>query len=76
MPNISLDTVDTINSKLGQADAITTLLMCECDSGSQLSDELRSYVLSFGKADIPHLLADVTKRLPPEVRRYMEQIKE
>lgn len=28
------------------------------------------------KADIPHLLADVTKRLPPEVRRYMEQIKE
>ncbi|OTQ73793.1 hypothetical protein [Gilliamella sp. N-G2] len=33
-------------------------------------------ILSFGKADIPHLLADVTKRLPPEVRRYMEQIKE
>ena len=33
-------------------------------------------ILSFGKADIPHLLADTTKRLPPEVRRYMEQIKE
>lgn len=33
-------------------------------------------IISFGKADIPHLLADVTKRLPPEVRRYMEQIKE
>lgn len=33
-------------------------------------------ILSFGKADIPHLLADVAKRLPPEVRRYMEQIKE
>ena len=33
-------------------------------------------ILSFGKADIPHLLADATKRLPPEVRRYMEQIKE
>ena len=33
-------------------------------------------IISFGKADIPHLLADLTKRLPPEVRRYMEQIKE
>lgn len=32
-------------------------------------------LLSFGKDDIPSLLADVTKRLPPEVRRYMEQIK-
>lgn len=32
-------------------------------------------LLSFGKNDIPSLLADVTKRLPPEVRRYMEQIK-
>lgn len=45
MANISLDAINTINSKLGQADAITTLLMCECDSGSQLSEELRSYVL-------------------------------
>ena len=33
-------------------------------------------IISFGKADIPHLLAGLTKRLPPEVRRYMEQIKE
>lgn len=33
-------------------------------------------LLSFGKYEIPSLLADVTKRLPPEVRRYMEQIKE
>jgi len=33
-------------------------------------------IISFGKADIPHLLADLTKRLPPEVRKYMEQIKE
>ena len=33
-------------------------------------------IISFGKNDIPHLLADLTKRLPPEVRRYMEQIKE
>ena len=33
-------------------------------------------IISFGKNDIPRLLADLTKRLPPEVRRYMEQIKE
>ena len=33
-------------------------------------------IISFGKADIPRLLADLTKRLPSEVRRYMEQIKE
>lgn len=32
-------------------------------------------LLSFGKDEIPSLLADVTKRLPPEVRLYMEQIK-
>ncbi|MCX8728880.1 hypothetical protein J3U66_00615 [Gilliamella sp. B2969] len=32
-------------------------------------------LLSFGKDEIPSLLADVTKRLPPKVRRYMEQIK-
>ncbi|OCG23140.1 hypothetical protein [Gilliamella sp. App4-10] len=32
-------------------------------------------LLSFGKDEIPNLLADVTKRLPPEVRRYMTQIK-
>ena len=33
-------------------------------------------IISFGKNDIPRLLADLTKRLPPEVRKYMEQIKE
>ncbi|OCG47252.1 hypothetical protein A9G34_02640 [Gilliamella sp. Choc4-2] len=32
-------------------------------------------LFSFGKDEIPDLLADVTKRLPPEVRRYMTQIK-
>ncbi|WP_334325044.1 hypothetical protein [Gilliamella apicola] len=45
MPNISLDAVDTINSKLDQANAITTLLMCECNEDTKLSNELRSYVL-------------------------------
>lgn len=46
MANTSLDAIDTINSKLGQANAILILLMIECDSGSQLNDELRSYALS------------------------------
>ncbi|OCF92564.1 hypothetical protein B6D16_12915 [Gilliamella apicola] len=45
MANISLDAVDSINSKLDQANAITTLLMSECDKDTKLSDELRSYVL-------------------------------
>ena len=45
MPNISLDTVDTINSKLDQANAIATLLMCECNEDIKLNNELRSYVL-------------------------------
>ena len=45
MPNISLDAIDTINSKLDQANAIATLLMCECDKDTKLSNELRSYVL-------------------------------
>ena len=46
MANISLDAINTINSKLGQANSISILLMIECDSGSQLNDELRSYALS------------------------------
>lgn len=45
MANISLDAVDSINSKLDQANAIVTLLMSECDKDTKLSDELRSYVL-------------------------------
>lgn len=42
----------------------------------RLKNNKYAEIISFGKADIPHLLADLTKRLPPEVRRYMEQIKE
>ena len=45
MANISLDAVDSINSKLDQANAIATLLISECDKDTKLSDELRSYVL-------------------------------
>ena len=32
-------------------------------------------IITFGQADIPSLLTDLPKRLPPEVRRYMEEIK-
>lgn len=32
-------------------------------------------LLTFGMADIESLLKDQSKRLPPEVRRYMEQVK-
>lgn len=45
MTNISIEVMDTIESKLVQAYAITNLLMGECDADSQLNDELRSYVL-------------------------------
>lgn len=46
MANISLDAINTINSKLGQANAITILLMCDCDSDTPINDELRDYALS------------------------------
>ena len=32
-------------------------------------------LLTFSIGDISNLLNDVNKRLPPEVRRYMEQVK-
>lgn len=45
MANISMDAINIINSKLSQADAITTLLMCDCDSNMPINDQLRSDVL-------------------------------
>jgi hypothetical protein len=45
MANISLDAINTINTKLGQAEAITMLLMIECDSNTAISDKLRSSAL-------------------------------
>ena len=41
----ALEEMDLIESKLGQAKAITSLLSIECDSGSRLNDELRAYAL-------------------------------
>ncbi|MDF7667227.1 hypothetical protein PT273_05140 [Orbaceae bacterium ESL0727] len=32
-------------------------------------------LLTFGLQDIPRLLTDFTQHLPPEVRRYMENIR-
>ena len=65
MPNISLDAVDTINSKLDQANAIATLLMSECDKDTKLSDELRSYVLWA----ISDLITDSKKLFSSETER-------
>lgn len=41
----ALEEMDLIESKLGQAKAIASLLSIECDSGSRLNDELRVYAL-------------------------------
>ena len=65
MPNISLDAVDTINSKLDQANSIATLLMSECDKDTKLSDELRSYVLWA----ISDLITDSKKLFSSETER-------
>lgn len=45
MANISMEAIDIINYKLSQADAITTLLICDCDSDMPINDQLRSDVL-------------------------------
>lgn len=45
MANISKDAVETINKKLTQADAITSLLMSDCDTDMQINDDLRSSAL-------------------------------
>ena len=45
MANISIKAIDIINSKLSQADAITTLLICDCDSDMPINDQLRPDVL-------------------------------
>lgn len=45
MANISMDAINTINYKLSQADAITALLMCDCESDMPINDQLRADVL-------------------------------
>ena len=65
MLNISLDAIDTINAKLGQADAITMLLRRECDEVTKLSDELRSYALWA----LTDLIIDSKKLLDSEIER-------
>lgn len=65
MPNISLEAVNIINTKLGQADAITILLMCDCDSEMPINDELRSSALHA----VSDLITDSKKLFRAETER-------
>ncbi|NUE94998.1 hypothetical protein GYW75_01125 [Gilliamella sp. ESL0232] len=65
MANISLDAMNTINKKLGQADAITTLLMLDCDSDIPINDELRAYALDA----VSDLINDSKKLFRSETER-------
>lgn len=65
MPNISLEAVDIINYKLNQADAVTTLLICDCDSDSPINKELRSDALGA----ISDLITDSKKLFRAETER-------
>jgi len=65
MANISLDAINTINTKLGQANAITTLLMVDCDSDTPINEELRSYALDA----VSDLINDSKKLFRSETER-------
>ncbi|OCG38548.1 hypothetical protein [Gilliamella sp. Gris1-4] len=65
MANISLDAINTINTKLGQANAITTLLMTDCDSNTPINDELRAYALDA----VSDLINDSKKLFRSETER-------
>ncbi|OCG39448.1 hypothetical protein [Gilliamella sp. Bif1-4] len=65
MANISLDAMNTINTKLGQANAITMLLMVDCDSDMPINDELRAYALDA----VSDLINDSKKLFRSETER-------
>lgn len=65
MLNISLEAVNIINYKLSQADAITALLMCDCDSDFPVNNELRSDALGA----ISDLITDSKKLFRAETER-------
>lgn len=65
MANISLDAINTINTKLGQANTITTLLMVDCDSDTPINDELRAYALDA----VSDLINDSKKLFRSETER-------
>lgn len=46
MANISMSTIDTINLKLSQAYAVTSLLTDDCGSHTPINDKLRADALS------------------------------
>jgi hypothetical protein len=65
MANISLDAINTINTKLGQAEAITMLLIIDCDSGMAINDELRASALDA----VMDLVSDSKKLFRSETER-------
>ncbi|OCG47253.1 hypothetical protein A9G34_02645 [Gilliamella sp. Choc4-2] len=65
MANISLDAINTINTKLGQAEAITMLLMIEYNSNTAISDKLRSSALDA----VSDLINDSKKLFRSETER-------
>ncbi|MCO6556630.1 MAG: hypothetical protein J6577_05300 [Gilliamella sp.] len=65
MANISLDAINTINTKLGQANTITTLLMVDCDSDTPINDELLAYALDA----VSDLINDSKKLFRSETER-------
>ena len=65
MANISLDAIDYINTKLDQAQAITALLMDDCDSNVPIGDKTRSYALWA----ISDLISDSKKLFRDETER-------
>jgi hypothetical protein len=65
MANISLVAINTINTKLEQANAITTLLMVDCDSDTPINDELRAYALDA----VSDLINDSKKLFRSETER-------
>lgn len=62
MPNISLDTIDIINKKLSQADAISALIMVSYESDIRLNDDISASVIW----TVSDLILDVKQLLKSE----------
>ena len=64
MPNISLDTIDIINKKPAQADAISALIIAGYESDIRLNDDISASVAW----TISDLIMDVKQLLKNEVK--------
>ncbi|MWN89448.1 hypothetical protein GQ597_01795 [Gilliamella sp. Pra-s65] len=65
MANISLDAINTINTRLGQTNAISTLLIADCDSNTPINEELRAYAFDA----VSDLINDSKKLFRSETER-------